>query len=172
MNVQGVPERLRFGRMTQDSLQYTALDCLLDELDLNVQQVEAEWSSRRRHPRYPFRVDCVLHYLVTEEKEVVCVSGRTRNLSRGGLAFLARRMFNRDEAVEVEVTPHGRQRTFMAGLVRFCRYAGQGYYEVGIELKAVGAGSVLAGNPAQAMSLASEWRRDRQEHASSAGEKS
>jgi len=144
--------------MAQDSLQYTALDYLLDELDVSGQHVEADWSSRRRHPRYPIRVDCSVHFLMSEEKEVVCVSGRTRNLSRSGLAFLARRMFNRHEIVEVEVTPRGRPRTFMAGQVRFCRYAGQGYHEVGIELKAVGSKPVFTDNPAQVKSLTAEWR--------------
>lgn len=156
--------------MTRDSLQYTALDCLLDELDVSVQQVDADWASRRRHPRHPFRVDCAVRYLVPDKEEVVCVPGRTRNLSRSGLAFLARRMFNRDEAVEVEVTPHGRPRTFMAGLVRFCRYAGQGYHEVGIELKTVGPRPLFSDNPAQARSMALEWRRACPQQATTAAE--
>jgi hypothetical protein len=170
MKDQGLFACLRFGQMARDSLQYTALDCLLDDLDISVQQVDADWSSRRRHPRYPFRVDCTVRYLVSDKEEVVCMLGRTRNLSRSGLAFLARRMFNREEAVEVEVMPHGRQRAFMSGLVRFCRYAGQGYHEVGIELKAVGSRPVFSDNPAQARSLAIEWRRVSQQHASSVAE--
>ena len=45
---------------------------------------------------------------------------------------------------------------FMGGLVRFCRYAGRGYYELGIELKAAASEPIFSSNPILAV-RALDW---------------
>ncbi len=68
----------------------------------------------------------------------------------------ARFVFSPQEPIEVEVTLPGRPRMFMGGLVRFCRYAGRGYYELGIELKAAASEPIFSSNPILAV-RALDW---------------
>ena len=129
--------------MSVDMANRQALNSLLDELDTKAQQEHVArrsddpWVCQRRHPRYPFRAKCIVRFLPAGSPTVPELPGRTRNLSRSGVSFLVRRVFAVGEAVELEIHPPQRSDIYMAGLVQFCRYAGQGHYEVGVSLKAV-----------------------------------
>ena len=137
---------------------------LLDELDTRASQQHAgistdkSWVCHRRHPRYPFRAECVVRFFsqgtvtVTIDK----LTGRTRNLSRGGIGLVVRRVFNVGEPIEVEVDMPDRGRVFMAGLVGFCRYAGLGHHEVGVSLKTAGPEPTFSDNPMEALQSI-EW---------------
>ncbi len=87
-----------------------------------------------------------------------------RNLSQGGVSVLVRRSFVPGEALEVEVTPPINNKTFLAGLIRFCRYVGNGYYEVGIEFKAVSSRTLFTSDPFQAKRLATTWKEQDLDH--------
>jgi len=127
--------------MPSDTIDYEALDFLLDDLDVKSEQKQGEdadnayWVCQRRHPRHLFRVSCTIRFLAGGKSTVSALPGRTRNLSRSGIALLVRRVFAEGEPIEVEITVPKRPRTYMAGLITFCRYAGRGYYELGVELK-------------------------------------
>jgi len=148
--------------MPVDTTDYQALDYLLDELDVRAQKHTAEdaedayWACQRKHPRHPFRVGCTVRFMPSGSKLVAAMAGRTRNLSRGGLAVLTRRVFSLGDPIEVEVTLPGRPKMFMAGLVCFCRYAGRGYYELGIELKAAASEPIFSTHPMLAV-RALDW---------------
>lgn len=150
--------------MPSDTIDYEALDALLDDLDVKAGQKEGEdaddayWVCQRRHPRHPFRVRCVIRFLAGGGSTVSTMPGRTRNLSRNGIALLVRRVFARDEPIEVEINVPDRPRTYMAGLVTFCRYAGRGYHELGIELKAASPAPVFSREPLLAIRTL-EWLR-------------
>jgi hypothetical protein len=60
-------------------------------------------------------------------------------------------MFAIGEALEVEISTPRRAKMYMAGLVAFCRYAGRGFYEVGVTLRAAQPEPVFSGNPTAAM---------------------
>lgn len=142
--------------MSTQTVDHKALDRVLNELDVRAKETpqtdeDSYWVCQRRFPRYPFRANCTVRFLPAGSFSVTKLVGRTRNLSRTGLGFLIRRVFNSGDPVEVEVLFTDRPRVFMAGLARFCRYAGNGFYEVGMELKTAGPDPVFSHNPTQAM---------------------
>ncbi|HSW47170.1 MAG TPA: PilZ domain-containing protein [Phycisphaerae bacterium] len=147
--------------MLRDTVDYQALDTLLDELDTRARRQttkskeDSYWVCHRKHPRHPFRSRCTIRFMPSGGV-VVATTGRTRNLCRNGIAVLVRRMFALGEPVEIEVTLPERSRMYMGGLARFCRYAGRGYYEIGIELKATASTPIFSGNPMLAI-RALDW---------------
>ncbi len=147
--------------MATDVIELQTLDSVLDELDVRAQHRPKEseddyWVCKRKHPRHPFRAVCTIRFMPSGSGTVVSLQGRTRNLSRSGLGLLVRRVFSPLEPVEVEVSLPERPRMFMGGLVRFCRYAGRGYYEVGVELKAAASEPIFSSNPILAV-RALDW---------------
>lgn len=126
------------------------LDALLDELDIRGRQQHAGertddyWVCQRRFPRHPFRTICKVRFLNTGSFSIAELPGRTRNLSRNGLGLVVRRVFASGEVIEVEILPPNRPPMFMAGLVRFCRYAGRGYHEIGLQLKVASPEPILS----------------------------
>ena len=120
------------------------LDALLDQLDLGAQQAQNgeeagdEWVCVRKSPRHPFRATCTLRFLSGGFERIGELAGRTRNLSRGGLAVIVRRVFQLTDPIEIEIRLPSKPTLFLAGVVTFCRYAGEGYHELGIALKITG----------------------------------
>jgi len=133
------------------------LNMLLDELETRAQQQhlkkhsDSEWSCQRKHARNPFRAACNVHFFAQSSFAVASLKGRTRNLSRSGVGLLVRRVFRVGEPLEVEILVPDRTPMYMAGLVTFCRYAGRGYHEVGVALRAAGSKPVFSTNPSAAM---------------------
>ncbi|MEP0841689.1 MAG: PilZ domain-containing protein [Phycisphaerae bacterium] len=129
------------------------IDSLIDELDVKASahhladQSASYWVCQRRHPRHPFRVPCRVRFLTPGVFTVKVLPGRTRNLSRSGIGLVVRRVFAVQEPIEVEVLAPGRPATFMAGVVRFCRYAGRGYHEIGVQLRAAGPHPIISKEP-------------------------
>jgi hypothetical protein len=145
------------------------LNDVLDELDLKAQRAQSEgpadkkgeyWSCQRRNPRYSFRCDCTARFFATAARDIATLPGRTRNLSRGGVGLLVKRPFAAGEVLEIELVKHATQApTYLGGEVRFCRYAGRGYYEVGLALTAAGQAPIFSKNPLQAMKML-DWVRN------------
>lgn len=134
-----------------------ALNVLLDELDAKAQRQHASersdsyWVCQRRYPRHPFRAQCTVRFLPVGSATVSELPGRTRNLSRSGVGLLVRRVFGIGEAIELELKAPQRPKMYMAGLVTFCRYAGRGFHEVGVALKAAQSEPIFSTNPMAAM---------------------
>jgi len=132
------------------------LDLLLDELDLRSQQQQhgniarADWACRRIAARQPFRTPCTIRFLPMGSWTVSRLEGRTRNLSRGGLSFLVRRVFAFGDPVELEICTQRRPQMFLAGVSVACRYVAYGYHEVGLDLRAAQPQPVFSSNPAAA----------------------
>jgi hypothetical protein len=129
---------------------------LLDELDIRSRhkagaEQDDYWVCQRRHPRYAFRADCVVRFMPAGSFTVAAMPGRTRNLSRNGLGLLVGRVFTSGDPIEVEVTLPGQGTLFLAGRVRFCRYAGRGFHELGVLLKASSPEPVFSQSPTLAM---------------------
>lgn len=145
-----------------------SLDRLLEELDIKARQqhvgekADDFWVCQRRHPRYAFRAECVVRFLSGNSTEVISVAGRTRNLSRGGLGILAKHVFHIGDPVEVELQLPGQPRMYMAGLAQFVRYAGRGFHEIGIALRAASPQPVFSRNPIAAFQSLDWLRRPAQ----------
>ncbi|GMU22915.1 MAG: hypothetical protein AMXMBFR13_29990 [Phycisphaerae bacterium] len=154
--------------MPADTIDSEVLDTLIDELDLKSENAHCAdrtddyWVCQRRHPRHPFRTTCRVRFFPVGSSAVSCLPGRTRNLSRNGVGLLVRRVFSMEEPIEVEISTPGRPKTFMAGLVRFCRYAGRGYHEIGVLLKAAGNEPIFSKNPSLSMETL-DWLKARNE---------
>jgi hypothetical protein len=140
-----------------DKTQQQLVQKLLDELDRRAQkQQHADGGSvaqacRRKAPRDACRAPCRVRCLRGNSSSISELGGWTRNISRGGVGLVLRRMFTRDEPIEVEIRMAGRKSVFLAGLVASCRYAGRGLYEVGVSLRVAGATPVFSHDPATAM---------------------
>ena len=135
--------------VSQHSLENRSIDDLLDELDeaSRREKQEPKEGCRRRHARHGCRKNCMVRYVSRGGGSVVCLPGRMRNLSRNGMGALVHRVFGPREPIEVEISHPDRPLMFMGGLVRFCRYAGHGYYELGIELKMAALEPIFSNNP-------------------------
>lgn len=131
------------------------VDQLLDELDVaSSAQLEGRADSdvcQRNNTRHPFRAECIVRFMPAGTTTISELPGRTRNLSCNGLGLLVRRVFRLGDPMEVEVRLAGRPTMYMAGLVSFCRYAGGGYHEVGIRLRAAKPEPVFSSNVSQAL---------------------
>ena len=57
------------------------------------------------------------------------------------------------EPIEIELALNARPRVFLAGLTSFCRYAGQGFHEVGIRLHVAQPPPVFSRSPAEAVRI-------------------
>lgn len=130
-----------------------ALNDLLDELDAKAEQRytgergRSYWVCQRKHARHPFRAACTVRFLLGGFMTVTSLPGRTRNLSRNGIGVLVRRLFRQNEPMELEVELPDRPRMYMAGLATFCRYAGRGFHEVGVQLHTVSPEAVFSADP-------------------------
>jgi len=155
--------------MPSQGIDCALLDGLIDELDVKAQsqhvgeRSDQYWVCQRRHPRHPFRVQCKVRFPMPGSTTVTELPGRTRNLSRNGIGLLVRRVFITGEVVEVEVLPPGRQPVHMAGVIRFCRYAGRGFHEVGIQLRAAGPEPIMSRNSSIPLGVLS-WLRGENEN--------
>lgn len=142
--------------MSNDNDRQT-LDRLLEELDVKGHQqhpgdtTEKYWVCRRRHPRYSFRASCVVRFVAPGTTQIISATGRTRNLSRSGLAILVKRVFSIGDPLEVEIQLPGQPVMYMGGLVQFVRYAGRGYHEIGVALRAAGRQPIFTAAPEVAL---------------------
>jgi hypothetical protein len=148
-----------------NDIERKTLDRLIQDLDTKSRQQHVDehsdqyWVCQRRYPRYAFRADCTVRCMGTLPHEIICLPGRTRNLSRGGLGVLVNRAFTLGEPLEVELQLPNQPIMFVAGLIQFVRYAGRGYHELGVALKCAGPKPVFSRDPATAMATLAWLRR-------------
>ncbi len=151
--------------MPTQSMTRRQLADLLDELEKRaraqspVNDSPDDWVNRRRSDRRPFRTSCTVACWDVSRQLPQNFEGRTRNLSHLGLSVLVPREYRIDEPVEVSFTLGGSEPLYMSGLVRFCRYAGQGYYEIGMAMKHAGDESIFQVVPVNADAMFN-WFKD------------
>lgn len=136
--------------MLVEAVERQTIDALIEELDARAAQDgfangEGRWACRRQEPRYPFRAACKVRGSSIDAAGPGSLTGQTRNVSRHGLGLLIRGVFSTGEVIEVQITPPGQPPVYMAGVVRYCRYAGNGYREIGMRLLAARPERILCG---------------------------
>ncbi len=112
-------------------------------------------SERRRAKRSELRISCEVYFFVRSSSDTGSLPGQTRNISRNGVGVLVRRSFHENEPIEVRIVPSGRPALHMAGLVRFCRYISDGFFEVGVELKHASAQPIFGDDAVEGIHL--DW---------------
>lgn len=73
-----------------------------------------------------------------------------RNISTGGVGFLADRFLVRGEPVEVSISRQGQAILYVAGIVAYCRQVDGNTHDVGIQLTAHAKEPIFSHNPANA----------------------
>jgi hypothetical protein len=109
------------------------------------------WARQRRHARHAFHANCVARFLAPGLTQALSVTGRTRNLSRGGLGILVSHVCDMGDPVEVQLQLPDCPTIYLAGLVQFIRHAGRGYYELGIALRSTSQQPVFSHDPETAL---------------------
>ena len=93
---------------------------------------------------------CQVFFFADSSDRTAILSGQTRNISNNGLGLSLKRCFHRGEAIEIRIDVPGRPPLHVAGITRFCRYVGEGSFEVGVELMAAEDAPIFAEDPRQA----------------------
>ena len=114
------------------------LDEFARQWDIMRRQEKENWRCRRNKARRKFRTRCDIWYFENHGTLLKHVEAQTRNLSERGLGLIARTVLHLSSPIEVRIEAPGRPPTYLGGVVVFCRYATQGFHEVGITLKSHG----------------------------------
>ncbi len=128
----------------------------LETLSENLARERKTEVDRRSRQRKPMQVPCRISFVSDGVSKTTAMLAQTRNISSKGLGLVAKRCFHQDEPIEVMIQPAGRPPMFMAGLVKFCRYIANGFFEVGIELRIAAEESVFGEDPVRAQQK-HEW---------------
>ncbi len=123
----------------------------LDRLSSDLAKRRRAKANRRFRDRLPMQLDCVVCYIGQRTDEIATLPGRTRNISRSGIGLVTRRSFYEDEPIEVRIEPPNRSVMYMAGVVRFCRYILDGFYEIGVQLMVAGNAPVFSQDPVKSI---------------------
>ncbi|UCE58178.1 MAG: hypothetical protein JSU63_12115 [Phycisphaerales bacterium] len=97
-------------------------------------------SEQRRESRRPLRAKCELHLFIGPDPEPAVFDAVVRNITFSGLSVVitTRQSVRSGRPVEAVVEMPDYTRSYLAGIVAFCRRVDDECYEMGIEVKAAG----------------------------------
>lgn len=111
------------------------MDLLIEDLDMVSKTYGSDKAKRRAHRRAPYRGTVILITAVQggrEESFAVC----TRNISKGGLAFLHDSELSRETPCRIKIQlPSGDWLT-LSGAIARCRHIEKTVYEIGLRFDA------------------------------------
>lgn len=138
--------------MSQRDSHYALADVTkaLDEVSREFSRKTSPTHNRRSNVREPLEAPCTIYFFLEKPDKTASLPGRTRNISRKGMAVLVKRCLHKGEPVEVRLELSGRGSIHMGGLVSFCRYVSDGLHEIGIELMHACDSHIFADNPTEA----------------------
>ncbi len=133
-------------------------EAVLNELDLSASEWKdtyddgGERACRRGRHRRKFRTSCDIWFFDDAGGAVGHCPAQARNLSERGLGLLVRRLIHLGSPIEIRIGLRDCPATYLGGLVVHCRYATNGFYEVGIALQVRDKQPVFSKDPAWAIS--------------------
>jgi len=107
--------------------------------------------NRRRRDRAPLKIPCMGYVFGQRTGEIHTHEATTLNISRGGLGLVVRKCFLQDEPIEVRICLPNRSPLYLAGLVRFCMYLSDGFFEIGVQLMSAGDLPIFSADPLKAV---------------------
>jgi len=105
---------------------------LLSELDAKA--ARGLWDEKRAKDRRKFRSDCRIYHLAPDGEGVDTSTGKTRDISPGGIGFVSGTHFQRHAPLLVSVTPHEGDVKHFPGKVAYCRFVRKNWYLTGVKL--------------------------------------
>jgi len=118
-------------RGTADHVQ--AVSAILEQIDLLAASQDERWAEKRDTPRRKFSTVCGLLYVVAGDQAAHLAFGHTRDISVGGLGFLAREHFVRGQPLFVMIgLPDGKNKE-LTGKAAYCRRVEDGWYLTGLQ---------------------------------------
>ncbi len=137
------------------SCTYETMLALIDALDAHADRAAPGHADLRSEGRRPLRTACELCFFSGDTPSIERSDGVVRNLAFCGLSVLAALpgLQRSGRPVEVLVTLPDGTHTHMAGTIAFCRDVARKHFELGIEVQAAGATSILVRDPAAARTV-------------------
>ncbi len=123
----------------------------LEMLSANLAQERRANVNRRGKDRKTLEALCRIFFFVQGDSRTSSLPARTRNISNKGIGLVVKRCFHEGEPIEIAINRKGKPPMHMAGLVRFCRYVADGFFEIGVELMYAGDAPIFSENPIYAM---------------------
>lgn len=127
---------------------------LLAEVDAFSASEQGRWAEKRDSDRRKIKTDCSIRYLGPDGQRVLTTSGRTRDISVGGLGFICPKHFLKNAPLLVTlILPDGQVKR-MTGEVVYSRQVRQGWYLTGLKFSRLKDVRLLGETPAPASSKA------------------
>ncbi len=108
---------------------------LLDALDTHVGAPDGSHADHRGQARHRFRTECIVRYFGADRTAIEQTAGRTRNISRSGIAVLVKRWFRVGDPVYLILSLTDGPASHLAGKVVFARRAHGPWFELGVQLQ-------------------------------------
>jgi len=118
-------------RGTADHVQ--AVSAILEQIDSLAASQESRWTEKRRALRRKFPTDCEVLHVAQGEKAARLIFGHTRDISIGGLGFVASEHLVRGQPLLVVIRLPDGKRKELTGTVAYCRRIEDGWYLTGVQ---------------------------------------
>jgi hypothetical protein len=105
---------------------------LLRELDSKA--ARGLWREKRAQDRRKFRSHCRVYHIAPDGERVHSSTGKTRDLSLGGVGFVSGTHFQRHAPLLVSVTSHEGGVRHFSGTVAYCRFVRKNWYLTGVKM--------------------------------------
>lgn len=106
---------------------------MLLEVDEQSARQDSRWSEKRAYARKTARIPCEIRFIGLDGESVLYTTGRTREISAGGLSFLSRQHFARRAGVLVTLSIiDGKIRSLSAKVV-YSRCVREGWFLTGVQ---------------------------------------
>jgi hypothetical protein len=107
---------------------------LLQEMDTRAEQTQRYGRKKRRSSRLKVRFPCQIRYLAPDGRAVLTTSGRARDISHGGLGFVAREQFRRWSPLLITLSLADQATKRLTGTVAYSQPVREGWYLTGVKL--------------------------------------
>ena len=109
----------------------------LAELDTRAELEAGRWAEKRKHPRHIFRSPCRVNYLSPMSHSIMTTVATARDVSQGGLSFVAPAHLARRTEVVIGVETNAKKTRRLAGAVVYSRRVSDGWYLTGVRFSLV-----------------------------------
>ena len=106
---------------------------LLRDIDSRSADLQGRWAEKRNVDRRKLQTSCRVHHLAHDETTVLTMVGTTRDISLGGMGFVASEHLARGRPVLVTITISDNKAKHLTGTVAYSRCIREGWYLIGVK---------------------------------------